>query len=163
MGTKIHILSFFFILWIWLLKQENKLFAQLISGRQSCLMLKNQNWLFFFLALSLASEYHLREVISFDVKFPYHQDEDNISLDAGVELVNIQKKKKKTLKLFVGLDLNKAIACNTKFAFWNQFKTGHKFHILSKMQWQMVESFSRVVHVIWTLCGAFVCFLFVLP
>ena len=54
--------------------------------------------MFFFLALSLASEYHLREVISFDVKFPYHQDEDNISLDAGVELVNIQKKKKKKKK-----------------------------------------------------------------
>lgn len=54
------------------------------------------------------------------MKFPYHQDEDNISLDAGVELVNIPKKKtkkKQTLKLFVGLDLNKAIACNTKFAF----------------------------------------------
>lgn len=56
--------DFLCILWILLFEQEKKLFILLISGRQICLI-------FFFLALSLVSEYDLRKDISFAAKFPY--------------------------------------------------------------------------------------------
>lgn len=114
-GDKSPSPEFLFILWILLLEQENKWFVLHIWGRQSCLILKNQDWLFFFLALSLASEYDPRKVISFAMKFPYHEDEDNnwyLTRWWNETLIF-----KKSFKLFVDLDLNKAIACNTKFAF----------------------------------------------